>query len=151
MSVGFVASTLDIANGVSWRKSQFPRNGASAGVSNQGLIRTAPGGFVGLLGGTVSNSGTILVPLGKVGLGSGEQATLDLNGDGFMQVAVPTGATTNGRSLVEVAGVIRAAGGKIELSAATVAQAIRDAVNVSGSLSARSMAGRDGSAVDRVT
>ena len=144
---GFVASTLDIANGDFMAgKLNFFGNGASAGVSNQGLIQTAPGGFVGLLGGTVSNTGKILVPLGRVGLGSGEQATLDLYGDGFMQVAVPTGATTaNGRSLLEVAGTINAAGGKIELSAATVAQAIRNAVNVSGSLSARSLVGRDGS------
>src|SRR5262249_38159166 len=123
-------------------------NGASARVSNRGSISVAPGGFVSLLGGTVSNAGTISVPLGKVALGSGERITLDLNGDGFMQVAIPTSTmSTNGRSLIEVAGAIRAAGGRIEISAATAAQAIRDVVNVSGSLSATSLAGRDGSIV----
>ena len=146
---GFVASTLDIANPDFMAGNLvFRGNGASGRVSNQGTITTGPGGFVGLFGGSVSNEGTITVPLGKVGLGSGEMATLDLNGDGFMQVAVPTNATTsNGKSLVDVAGAISAVGGKIQLAVATVAQAIRDAVNVSGSLNATSMAGRNGSVV----
>jgi filamentous hemagglutinin family protein len=146
---GFVASTLDIANSDFMAGNLlFRGNGASAGVSNQGAINAANGGFVALLGGMVSNTGTISVPLGKVGIGSGEQVTLDLNGDGFMQVAIPTSSTTkSGRSLLEVAGSVQAAGGKIEISAATVAKAIRDAVNVTGSLSATSMSGRDGSVV----
>jgi filamentous hemagglutinin family protein len=146
---GFVASSLDIANPDFMAGNMvFRGTGASGSVSNQGRINVGAGGFVGLFGGSVSNEGTITVPLGKVGLGSGEMVTLDLNGDGFMQVAVPTNTTaSNGKSLVDVAGAISAIGGKIQLTAATVAQAIRDAVNVSGSLSASSLAGRNGSVV----
>ena len=77
------------------------------------------------------------MPLGKVGLGSGEQATLNPTGDNFLQVALPTNATTaDGQALVDVKGKVRA--GAVQLKAATVAGAIRDAVNVSGSVSARS-------------
>lgn len=76
----------------------FYGGGSSASVSNAGRISAGSGGFVALLGGTVSNSGTISVPLGRVGLGSGERATLDLNGDGFLQVAVPTGTFGDGAS-----------------------------------------------------
>ncbi len=146
---GFVASTLDIANGdFNAGNLNFSGNGASAGVSNAGSILSAPGGFVGLLGGTVSNSGTISVPLGRVGLGSGEQVTLDPTGDGFLQVALPTGAVAaNGGALVDVSGRIRAAGGSIEIKAATAQAAVRDAVNVSGALSARSVSGRSGNIV----
>ncbi len=146
---GFVASTLDIANGdFNAGNLAFSGNGASAGVSNAGSILSAPGGFVGLIGGTVSNSGTISVPLGKVGLGSGEQVTLDPTGDGFLQVALPTGAVAaNGGALVDVSGRIRAAGGSIEIKAATAQAAVRDAVNVSGALSARSVSGRSGNIV----
>jgi len=146
---GFVASTLgirdrDFLSG----KRTFTGNGRSAAVSNAGSINVGRGGFAALLGGTVSNEGRINVPLGKVGLGSGESITLDLAGDGFMQVAVPTAATTNGRkALVDVSGRISAAGGSIELKAATVKQAIRDAVNVSGTLSARSVSGHSGAIV----
>ncbi|MEA2925897.1 MAG: hypothetical protein QOD25_3019, partial [Alphaproteobacteria bacterium] len=88
---GFVASTLGISDSdfMAGRRT-FTGNGSSAAVSNAGRINVGRGGFVALLGGTVSNEGTINVPLGKVGLGSGESITLDLAGDGFMQVAVPT-------------------------------------------------------------
>jgi filamentous hemagglutinin family protein len=146
---GFVASTLDIRNAdFNAGILNFTGKGASASVSNAGVISSAAGGFVGLIGGTVSNAGTITVPLGKVGLGSGEQATIDPTGDGFLQIAVPTGAATaDGRALVDVAGRIKAAGGSIEIKAATAQQAVRDAVNISGSLSARSVSGRSGSIV----
>jgi large exoprotein involved in heme utilization and adhesion len=146
---GFVASTLGISNSDFMSgKRTFTGNGSSAAVSNAGTINVGRGGFVALLGGTVSNEGRINVPLGKVGLGSGESIALDLAGDGFMQVAVPTASTTNGRKgLVDVSGKISAAGGSIELKAATVKQAIREAVNVSGSLSARSISGHSGAIV----
>ena len=146
---GFVASTLDIANAdFNAGNLNFSGKGASAVVSNAGVISSAPGGFVGLIGGSVSNAGTINVPLGKVGLGSGEQATLNPNGDGFLQIAVPTGAVAaDGRALIDVAGRIKAAGGTIEIKAATAQQAVRDAVNISGSLSARAVSGRSGNIV----
>ncbi|MEA2952833.1 MAG: hypothetical protein QOJ96_2353, partial [Alphaproteobacteria bacterium] len=146
---GFVASTLGISDGDFMAgKRKFTGNGSSAAVSNAGKIKVGSGGFVGLLGGTVSNKGTINVPLGRVGLASGESVTLDLSGDGFMQVAVPTAATAgNRKALVDVSGRIKASGGTIELKAATVKEAIRDAVNVSGTLSARSISGRSGAIV----
>ena len=138
---GFVASTLDIsAEDFMAGHRTFTGSGASAGVSNEGTITVGDGGYVALLGGTVSTSGMISVPFGKVGLGSGERITLDPNGDGFMQVAVPTGAAS--KTLIDVAGKIRAKGGRIELKAATAREVIRDAVNVPGSLEARSVSGR---------
>jgi filamentous hemagglutinin family protein len=143
---GFVGSTLGIADGdFNAGRLVFNGNGASANVSNAGVISGARGGFVALIGGSVANSGTINVPLGKVGLGSGERATINPTGDGFLQVAIPTTATApDGRALVDVAGNIRAAGGSISISAATAQQAVRDAVNLSGVLSARSISGRNG-------
>jgi filamentous hemagglutinin family protein len=106
---GFVASTLGISNrDFMSGKRTFAGEGDSSAVSNAGKISIGRGGFVALLGGSVSNEGTINVPLGKVGLGSGESVTLDLAGDGFMQVAVPTAATTgNRKALVDVSGRIR--------------------------------------------
>lgn len=146
---GFVASTLDIRNAdFNTGNFNFLGKGASASVSNEGVISGAAGGFAGLIGGTVSNGGTITVPLGKVGLGSGEQITIDPTGDGFLQVVVPTGAAmTDGRALVDIAGRIKTAGGSIEIKAATAQQAVRDAVNISGSLSAQSATGRSGNII----
>jgi filamentous hemagglutinin family protein len=142
---GFVASTLGIADQDFMEGNlQFHGNGASAPVSNAGTIAAGPGGYVGLIGGTAANSGTIAVPVGRVALGSGEAATLDLNGGGFLQVAVPTGATTaKGQALVSNSGQVNAAGGTVEFRAATVASAIRDAVNMSGTVAATSASGAE--------
>ena len=145
----FIASTLDISNSdFNAGKLNFVGQGASAGVSNAGTITSAPRGFVGLVGGTVSNNGIINVPLGKVGLASGEQVTIDPTGDGFLQVAVPTGAAAaDGRALIDVGGRISARGGSIAIKAATAQQAVRDAINVTGVLSARTASGRNGDIV----
>jgi filamentous hemagglutinin family protein len=146
---GFVASTLGIAdNDFNKGNLNFVGKGASARVSNAGSIAAAPGGFVGLLGGTVANSGVVSVPLGKVAMGSGEQATLNLTGDNFLQVAVPTNTkTADGQALIDVSGKVRAAGGSVQLKAATVAQAIRNAVNVPGELSVTSARTSGGSII----
>jgi filamentous hemagglutinin family protein len=146
---GFVASTLGIADS-DFNKGNlnFVGKGASAGVSNAGSIAAAAGGFVGLIGGTVSNSGVVSVPLGKVAMGSGEQATLNLTGDNFLQVAIPTNTkTADGQALIDVSGKVRAAGGSVQLKAATVAQAIRNAVNVPGELSVTSARASGGSII----
>jgi filamentous hemagglutinin family protein len=142
---GFVASTLGITDAdFLGGKRTFTGNGASAAVSNAGLIRVGRGGYAALLGGTVSNSGRIFVPLGQVGLGSGESATLDFSGDGFLQVALPTKAGGSA-ALIGNSGTIKAAGGSIIISAATAREAARNAVNISGIVQARSIGGKSGS------
>jgi filamentous hemagglutinin family protein len=141
---GFVASTLGISDADFMAgKRTFTGNGASSSVSNAGTIRVGRGGYTALIGGTVSNSGLIDVPLGKVGLGSGERATLDFAGDGFLQVAMPTNATSK-RALIRNSGTIRADGGSVILTAATAREAARNAINMSGTIQARSIGGHNG-------
>jgi filamentous hemagglutinin family protein len=142
---GFVASTLGISDAdFQSGKRSFNGNGASAAVSNAGLITVGRGGYAALVGGSVANTGKIFVPLGKVGLGSGESATLDFSGDGFLQVALPTKAGGSG-ALINNSGSIRATGGSVIISAATAREAARNAVNISGIVQARSIGGRSGS------
>ena len=146
---GFVASTLGISDADFMSgKRGFTGNGASAGVSNAGTITVGRGGYAALIGGTVTNSGNIYVPLGKVGLGSGEQATLDFSGDGFLQVALPTSAKpANDKSdgaLIQNSGTIKADGGAVIMSAATAREAARNAINISGVVQARSIGGKTG-------
>ncbi|MEY2928047.1 MAG: hypothetical protein RL367_2524, partial [Pseudomonadota bacterium] len=145
---GFVASTLDIAD-VDFMagKLVFAGKGASGRVQNAGTITAGQGAYVALLGGSVSNSGTIIVPAGRVGLGSGEQVTLDLNGNGFMQVAIPTGAITGDAALIDNAGSISASGGTVLLKAATVKAAVRNVINMSGGINADSALGNGGSII----
>jgi len=144
---GFVASTLDISND-DFLKGQYRFNGnaASSSVSNEGVITVGRGGYAALIGGTVKNDGLIAVPMGKVGLGSGEQATLDLSGDGFLQVAVPTRDGAEGKgALVENGGAISADGGTVVMRAATARNAARHAINLSGVVEAKSVSGSNGS------
>ena len=124
---GFIASTLRMDEAAFMGgKNVFSGKGGS--VVNRGQILTGPGGTVGLLGSTVANEGLISAPLGKVALGSGEAATLDLSGDGFLQVILPTSAVAaDGQALVSNSGVIQANGGMVMLKAATVRQALREA------------------------
>ncbi|MBR1216616.1 filamentous hemagglutinin N-terminal domain-containing protein [Bradyrhizobium sp. U87765 SZCCT0131] len=144
---GFVASTLGMSDSDFMAgKRTFTGSGASAAVSNAGIITVGRGGYAALIGGTVSNSGMISVPLGKVALGSGEQATLDFSGDGFLQVGMPTAAGGKG-ALVRNAGTIAADGGSIILSAATAREAARNAINISGVVQARSIGGQNGAIV----
>jgi filamentous hemagglutinin family protein len=144
---GFVASTLNISDAdFQSGKRSFSGNGASAAVSNAGVITVGRGGYAALIGGSVSNSGSIFVPLGKVGLGSGERATLDFSGDGFLQVALPTSAGGSG-PLISNSGTIAADGGSVIISAATAREAARDAVNMSGLVQARTIGGRSGSII----
>ncbi|MFN7306563.1 MAG: hypothetical protein ACK5TQ_08270, partial [Acetobacteraceae bacterium] len=109
-----------------------------------GRIQAGPGGYAALLGGAVDNSGTISVPMGRIGLGSGEKVTLDLSGDGFLQVAVPTAAGGD-QALVSNSGLLSAPGGRVEIAAATAQAAARHAINMSGVVEANTVSGTAGS------
>lgn len=144
----FVGSSLDIADeDFKAGRRVFRGNGRSAGVSNAGVIDIAKGGYAALLGGEVDNSGTISVPLGRVGLGAGERATLDLSGDGFLQVAIPSRDDGSTKALVSHSGRIDAAGGRVTIQAATARDAARNAINLSGVVEARTVGGRSGAIV----
>ncbi|WP_322416071.1 MBG domain-containing protein [Mesorhizobium huakuii] len=146
-AAGFVASSLDISDeDFKAGKLTFQGKGASAAVSNEGSVSIGRGGYAALIGGSVDNAGSISVPLGKVGLGSGEKATLDLSGDGFLQVSVPTRADGS-TALVSNSGLISADGGTVELKAAAVRDAARQAVNMSGVIEARTVSGQSGAIV----
>ncbi|KIN70289.1 Filamentous hemagglutinin outer membrane protein [Sulfitobacter noctilucae] len=142
----FVASTLGVrTDRFMTGELVFEGDGASATVSNAGNIEVVTGGYAALIGGKVKNSGTIHAPLGFVGLGSGERITLDLAGDGFLQVAIPTESGDDTLdALIENSGTIQANGGTVQISAATARNAARHAINMSGVVEARTVSGRNG-------
>ncbi|MBI1204796.1 MAG: filamentous hemagglutinin N-terminal domain-containing protein [Rhodopseudomonas sp.] len=145
----FAASTLDIKDSDFLSGNyKFSGNGASAGVINNGQISVSDGGFAALLGGQVSNNGVIAARLGKVGLGAGEMATLDLAGDGFLSVAVPSteaGKLVDAKgALVSNRGKIVADGGTVYLSAATAANILRNAVNIPGAIRTNTVGSHNG-------
>ena len=154
----FTASTLNIKdNDFINDNFSFEGNGRSKGVKNGGKIKIGGGGHAALLGGYVSNTGTVTAKLGKIAMGSGEKITLDFVGDGLMSVTVPSNQLgiirdVKGRtleSLVNNAGVLKANGGMIKLSAATAKSLSRGAVNIgsTGMVIAKSLKNKPGRVV----
>ncbi len=129
-AAGFVASTLGLSDDA-FMKGEIVVTGVGGSVVNRGTITILKGGYAALLGGRVENSGLILAPLGTVALGAGTRVTLDLEGNGFLQVALP--AADGG---ILMSGRIVADGGAIVLSAAQAVDAARSIVNLSGSIAA---------------
>ncbi|AYM75696.1 filamentous hemagglutinin N-terminal domain-containing protein [Janthinobacterium agaricidamnosum] len=139
-TAGLVASTLDISNADFMAgKYQFSGNGTGK-VLNQGSI-SAPGGYVALLGAHVSNEGTIQALLGFVALAAGKAITLDVAGDGLLNVAVNAGAVG---ALVNNGGLIQADGGSVVLTAQAAGDLLKTAVNNTGVIEAHTIATRGG-------
>lgn len=139
-TAGLVASTLDINNADFMAgKYQFSGNGTGK-VLNQGSI-SAPGGYVALLGANVSNEGTIQARLGSVALAAGRAITLDVAGDGLLNVAVNAGAVG---ALVNNGGLIRADGGSVVLTAQAAGDLLKTVVNNTGVIEAHTIDTRGG-------
>ena len=139
-TAGLVASTLDINNAdLMAGNYKFSGNG-SGKVLNQGSI-SAPGGYVALLGANVSNEGTIQARLGSVALAAGRAITLDVAGDGLLNVAVDQGAVG---ALVNNGGLIRADGGSVVLTAQAAGDLLKTVVNNTGVIEAHTIDTRGG-------
>lgn len=138
---GLVASTLNIADN-DFMAGRYSFNGSSgAAVLNQGSIN-ADGGYVALLGANVSNEGVISARLGTVALAAGNAVTLDVAGDGLLNVTVNQGAVN---ALVNNGGLIRADGGQVLLSAQSAGSLLPSAVNNTGVIQAQTLKNHNGS------
>ncbi len=104
-------------------------------VVNEGSITAGPGGSVTLLGGRVSNAGSIVADYGTVNLAAGRAATLDLAGDGLLRLEVGENLLSNGSgavAAVENSGNIQANGGQVLLTANAVRDVFANLINNSG-------------------
>jgi filamentous hemagglutinin family protein len=140
---GLVATSADIDNSNFMAGDlRFDRAGnANAIIKNEGRITAAQAGLVGFVAPHVENSGVIEARLGRVQLSSGDTMTLDMYGDGLMEVAVQGDI---GRQIVKNTGRIQADGGRIALTAAAGRNVVDSLIEVSGTLRARSVAQKNG-------
>ncbi len=137
---GLVASTLNISD-ADFMAGRYSFSGpGGAAVLNSGSIN-ADGGYVALLGGSVSNQGLITANLGSVVLAAGTAITLDLAGDGLLNVTVDQGAVN---ALVENGGMIRADGGRVVLTAQAAGQLLKTVVNNTGVIEAQTIGVHNG-------
>ena len=157
-SNSFTASSLDInTKDFLQGRHNFYKNKTSKGVENHGKVKVNNSGHAALLGNYVSNEGTITAKYGKIFMGSGEQITLDLSGNGLMKITLPTSELSNIKdiygktldSLVTNNGSLIADGGYVQLSAKTAENLMLGAVNIgsTGVISTASIDQRTGNVI----
>ena len=137
---GLVASTLNIAD-TDFMAGRYRFSGdSSRAVTNQGTIN-APGGYVAMLGAHVSNEGVIAARMGSVALAGGQAITLDVAGDGLLNVAVDQGAVN---ALVRNGGLIQADGGQVVMTAQAAGNLLNTVVNNTGVIQAQTLVAHNG-------
>ncbi|MBM3617989.1 MAG: filamentous hemagglutinin N-terminal domain-containing protein, partial [Alphaproteobacteria bacterium] len=140
---GIVATTSTIRDAdFAAGKLDFKAGGnPNAAVVNAGTISAKDAGLVGLVAPNAINSGVINAKLGKVQLASGDTYTLDLAGNGIINLEVSDAVK---QQVVANAGAIAAAGGTIQLTAAAGREVVNSLILASGSLNATSVAQKNG-------
>jgi filamentous hemagglutinin family protein len=118
-----------------------------AGVMNAGSITAAEGGLVALIAPHVRNDGLIQARLGKVVLGAADTFTLDLYGDGLVNLALNEESLAQLKDaqgqpikeLIRQTGTIDVGGGQAVLVTAEAAKGMLDSlINMSGTILADS-------------
>lgn len=141
---GIMATSADISNDkfMNDTKLSFDKPGSpDAVISNQGTITVKEAGLAGLVAPNVVNNGLINAKLGTVHLASGDKATVDLYGDGLMEVTVSDKVSSQ---IVANTGTINAAGGKIALTAAAGKQIVKNIIIADGELNAPAVKQKNG-------
>ena len=138
---GLVASTLNITDS-DFMAGRYKFSGSSTqAVSNQGTLNAA-GGYVALLGARVSNEGVIAARMGSVSLAGGQAITLDVAGDGLLNISIDQGAVN---ALVSNGGLIQADGGQVLMTAQAAGQLLKTVVNNTGVIQAQTLVNHNGS------
>ena len=143
----FTASTLGITDADFMAGNMvYQRNGSTAGVVNQGTIQVSPGGYVALLGASVSNEGKIIAPQGGVeskggvALGAAETIKVPVSGSGRIKLEL-TASDIN--ASVSNTGQIVSEGGQVYMQALALNRAAAQVIQ-SGSIDT---SGQQGGAV----
>ncbi|MDY0310453.1 MAG: filamentous hemagglutinin N-terminal domain-containing protein, partial [Castellaniella sp.] len=133
---GLVASTRDISD-ADFNAGHFVFKGDGNGsVINMGTITAKDGGYVALLGNSVSNQGVIAATKGTVAMSAGNRITLNFNGDSLLNVTLDEGTLA---ALVENKQAIHADGGTVLLTAKAADELLGAQVNNSGIVRARTL------------
>jgi len=136
---GLVATTMNIRNEDFLAGNyRFFRDGATGSVINRGNLT---GGYLALLAPEVRNEGVILARMGTAALAGGDAVTLGITGENRVDIRVDK-ATIN--TLIENRHLIQVDGGRVVLSAQSVADLLGEVVN-SGGIEANSLVADGGS------
>lgn len=138
---GLVASTLDLNDASLGSNTQRFSGNGNGSIINQGNLQAADGGYVALLGNSVSNQGVISAKLGTVALAAGSAATLTFDGSSMVNIQVDQSTLDN---LAENKQLIQADGGRILMTAGAKDTLLASVVNNTGIIEAHTVENRDG-------
>lgn len=141
---GLLASTLGMDNASFLRGSHVLEGGGANTVVNQGRLTAADGGYIALVGPSVTNSGAISARLGDAVLLAGDNVTVRLEGGSLAGYAIDRGSAD---ALVNnsASGAIRASGGRVVLAADAADVLGRAVVNHDGLIEAQTLNRVEGS------
>lgn len=100
---------------------------------NLGTIRVADAGLAAMVAPVALNAGVINAKMGTVAMASGDTVTIDMFGDGLVEIGVD-GAIEN--AYLANAGEIRAAGGKVQITAQAAEGTLDEVINNIGIIDA---------------
>lgn len=133
---GIVASTLNITD-ANFQAGNYVFEGNSQNsIINMGTITTTQGGYVAMMGKTVSNEGTIVATMGNVQMASGEKISLNLNGNSLVKLTIDQGTID---ALVENKGLIQSDGGQVYLTTQALNSILDGMVNNTGIIEAQTL------------
>lgn len=104
-------------------------------IELHGQINIAEAGLAAFVSPFVKNAGVINARLGRVAFAAGEKVTLDLYGDGLIEIEAPDELAD---ALLENTGEIHAEGGTVQMTAMAAKDAVDHIINVEGIVSASS-------------
>lgn len=139
---GLVASTLNITDeDFKSGNFKFKADAGNGGILNEGSLQSAEGGYIALLGKTVSNNGVIKAKLGSAALAAGGAVTLDFSGDGLINIQVDEKAV---KAQVSNKGLIQADGGSVLMTARASNALLDTVVNNEGVVQAQTINNKSG-------
>ncbi|PIQ95366.1 MAG: hypothetical protein COV67_15265, partial [Nitrospinae bacterium CG11_big_fil_rev_8_21_14_0_20_56_8] len=121
-----------------------------ASILNEGTIRASD--FIALLAPAVENKGVVVANLGTLALASGTEATLDFVGDGLISFSLTqavdgTVVDKDGNAIasrISNTGTLQANGGQVILTAKNASDIIKNVVNQTGIIEAKTVVEKDG-------
>ena len=135
---GLLATTSTITDNdfMSGNYHFTPGSNGAATVSNAGSISVTKSGLAALVAPSVVNSGTIAAKISKITLASGDTYTVDLNGDGLINLAASNAMTA--QNIVNT-GTLDATGGSVIITAAQASSLLDNVINLDGIINANNL------------
>lgn len=119
----------------------FENVGTDGAIEIRGTVSVADSGLAAFVAPTVANSGIINAKMGTVVMAAGETVTLDMYGDGLVEVAVEGEL---GNALLESTGEINAEGGTVIMAASDAKEVVDNLINVDGIVDVSSVSQQGG-------